>query len=80
MGPWRDQKAPEGGMGVWPQPLETQAQAKVQLGKFQYPMGAKGELMGPGHHQGRPLATPGAEEKDKWVWATATASTGCIGF
>ena len=55
-------------MGVWPQPLETQAQAKVQLEKFQYPMGAKGELLGPGHRQGRPLATPGAEEKDKWVW------------
>ena len=67
MGPWRDQKAPEGGMGVWPQPLKTQAQDKVQLEKFQYPMGAKGELLGPGHRQGRPLATPGAEEKDKWV-------------
>ena len=35
-------------MGVWPQPLETQAQAKVQLEKFQYPTGAKGELLGPG--------------------------------
>ena len=31
-------------------------------------VGAKGELLGPGHHQGRPLATQGAEEKDKWVW------------
>ena len=55
-------------MGVWPQPLVTQAQVKVQLEKFQYPMGAKGELLGPGHRQGRPLATQGAEEKDKWVW------------
>ena len=40
MGPWREQKAPEGGVGVWPQPLETQAQVKVQLEKFQYTMGS----------------------------------------
>ena len=68
MGPWREQKAPEGGVGVWPQPLETQAQVKVQLEKFHCPMGAKGELLGPGHHQGRRQATQGAEEKEKWVW------------
>ena len=67
MGPWREQKAPEDGVGVWPQPLGSQAQVKAQLEKFHYPMGAKGGLLGPGHHQGRPLATQGAEEKDKWV-------------
>ena len=44
MGPWREQEASEGGVGVWPQPLGSQAQVKVQLKKFQYPMGAKGEL------------------------------------
>ena len=68
MGPWREQEAPEGGVGVWPQPLGSQAQVKVQLKKFHYPMGAKGELLGPGHHKGRRRATQGAEEKDKWVW------------
>ena len=36
--------------------------------KSHRPMGAKGELLGPGHHQERPLATQGAEEKDKWAW------------
>ena len=41
---------------------------KVQLEKFHYPMGAKGELLVPGHHQGRRRATQGAEEKGKWVW------------
>ena len=68
MGPWREQEAPEGGVGVWPQPLGSQAQVKVQLKKFQYPMGAKGELLGPVHHKGSRQATQGAEEKDKWVW------------
>ena len=55
MGPWREQEAPEGGVGVWPQPLGAQVQVKVQLEKFHYPKWAKGELLGPGHHQG--LAT-----------------------
>ena len=68
MGPWREQEAPEGGVGVWSQPLGTQAQVKVQLEKFHCPMGAKEELLGPGHHQGSRRATQGAEEKDKWVW------------
>ena len=68
MGPWREQEAPEGGVGVWPKPLGTQAQVKVQLKKFHYPMEAKWELLGPDHHQGRRQATQGAEEKDKWVW------------
>ena len=61
-------QAPRGCVGVWPQPLGSQAQVKVQLKKFHYPMGAKGELLGPGHHKGRRRATQGAEEKDKWVW------------
>jgi len=61
-------QAPRGCVGVWPQPLGSQAQVKVQLEKFHYPMGAKGELLGPGHHKGRRRATQGAEEKDKWVW------------
>ena len=61
-------QAPRGCVGVWPQPLGSQAQVKVQLKKFHYPMGAKGELLGPGHHKGRRQATQGAEEKDKWVW------------
>ena len=68
MGPWREQEAPEGGVGVWPQPLGTQAQVKVQFDKSHCPMGAKGGLLGHGHHQGRRWATQGAEEKDKWVW------------
>ena len=58
-------QAPRGCVGVWPQPLGSQAQVEVQLKKFHYPMGAKGELLGPGHHQGRSQATQGAEEKDK---------------
>ena len=41
---------------------------KVQLEKFHYPTGAKGELLVPGHHKGRHRATQGAEEKEKWVW------------
>ena len=64
-------QAPRGCVGVWPQPLGSQAQVKVQLKKFHYPMGAKGELLGPGHNQGRRQATQGAEEKDKWVWVAA---------
>ena len=68
MGPWREQKAPEGGVGVWPQPSGSQAQVKVQLKKFHCPMEAKWELLGPGHHKGRRQATQEAEEKDKWVW------------
>ena len=68
MGPWREQEAPEGRVGVWPQPLGAQTQVEVQLEKFHCPMGAKGELLGPGHHQGHRRATQGAEEKDKWVW------------
>ena len=68
MGPWREQKAPEGGVGAWPQPLGSQAQVKVQLKKSHYPMGAKGELLVPGHHKRRRRATQGGEEKDKWVW------------
>ena len=68
MGPWREQEAPEGGVGVWPQPLGTQAQVKVQLKKFHYPMGAKGGLLVPGHHKGRRRATHGAEERSKWMW------------
>ena len=60
MGPWREQEAPEGGVGVWPQPLRSQAQVKVQLKKFHCPMGAKWELLGPGHHKGRRQATQGA--------------------
>ena len=53
---------------MWPQPLGTQAQVEVQLEKYHYPMGAKGELLGPGRHKGRRQAIQGAEEKDKWVW------------
>ena len=68
MGPWREQEAPEGGVGVWPQPLGSQAQVKVQLKKFHCPMGAKGGLLGPGHHKGRRQAIQEAEEKDKRVW------------
>jgi hypothetical protein len=41
---------------------------EVQLEKFHYPMEAKWELLGPGHHKGRRQAAQGAEEKDKWVW------------
>ena len=67
MEPWREQEAPEGGVGVWPQPLGTQAQVKVHFEKFHYPKGARGELLGPGHHKGRRRATQGAGEKDKWV-------------
>jgi hypothetical protein len=61
-------QAPRGCVGVWPQPLGSQAQLKVQMKKFHYPMGAKGEPLEPGHHKGRRQATQGAEEKDKWVW------------
>ena len=61
-------QAPRGCVGVWPQPLGSQAQVKAQMKKFHYPMGAKGELLEPGHHQGRHQATQGAEEKGKWVW------------
>ena len=68
MGPWREQEAPEGGVGVWPQPLGSQAQVKVQLKKYHYPMEAKWELLRPRHHKRRPLATQGAEEGDKWEW------------
>ena len=68
MGPWREQVAPEGGVRVWPQPLGSQAQVKAQLKKYHCPMEAKWELLGPGHHKGRPLATQGAEEEDRWVW------------
>ena len=53
--------------GVWPQPLGSQAQVKVQLEKFHYPQGAKGGLLVPGHHKGCLQATQGAEEKDEWV-------------
>jgi len=35
--------------------------------KFHYPKGAKGGLLGPGHHKGRRRATQWAEEKDTWV-------------
>ena len=50
---------------MWPQPLGSQAQVKVQLKKFHYPMEAKGGLLGPGHHKGRRRATQEAEKKDK---------------
>ena len=46
MGPWREQEAPEGGVGVWPQPLGSHAQVKAQLEKFHYPKGAKEKLPG----------------------------------
>ena len=71
MRPWREQGAPEGGVGLWPQPLGSQAQVKAQLNKLHYPMGAKGELLGPGRHKGSRRATQGAEGKDKWVWQWA---------
>ena len=61
-------QAPRGCVGVWLQPLGSQAQVEVQMDKSHYPKGAKGELLGPGHHKGRRRATRGAEEKDKWVW------------
>ena len=70
MGPWREQGAPEGGVGVWPQPLGSQAQVKVQFKKFHCPMEDGGE-MGSAEAwppQGAPPVTQGAEEKDKWVW------------
>ena len=66
-GPWREQGAPGGGVGMWSQPLGSQVQVKVQLEKLQYPKWAKGGLLGPGHHQGRRRATQEAEENDKWV-------------
>ena len=67
MGPWREQEAPEGEVGVWPQPPGSQAQVKVQLKKYHCPMEAKWELLGPRQHKRRPLATQGAEEEDSSI-------------
>ena len=49
MGLWCEQGAPEGGVGVWPQPLGSQAQVKVQMKKFHYPMGANDPSLGCAH-------------------------------